>query len=177
MRLNRMGILCSVALMGTVAAETASAASIYHGICRGGPGTLQAISHNNEPNSVLIEWHYKKYRGLRSSVRSNGSHLSPGECSWSTNIIASHHSSFIRYRTFIDQLFFITTMADSVSMAKGFQHGTFFQDDKASDPNIAFLPNPSASPEEGSIFDPGTTWHMHLSIDAQNTLNLEYIRF
>jgi len=158
-----------VAALGiTALSGVASAATQYHLICRGSPESRVTVASSRDfPGDMDVNLLFDKYRGTKASVKTDGSHLAPGQCSWSTNVIASVYESGVYYRTAA------TNLRISVDLKGGpnDQHNTTFAtisyDPVSSDANLLWLQNPAdieADFNPGTIFDADVVWHMYVII-------------
>jgi len=167
-----------VALLGTVAlSSVASAATQYHLICRGSPDMrVMAVTHPDFPDEIAITLQISKYRGTKASVKTDGSHLPPGQCSWSTNVIASSYESGVFYRTAASNL---RISLDLWGGAGNDQYNNTFATlayhPATSDTNLMWLQNPTdidADRNVGTIFDADMVFHMYVTI-VTNTFILQ----
>jgi hypothetical protein len=169
-----------VAALGiTALSGEASAATQYHLICRGSPESRVTLGSSRDfPGDMHINLLFNKYRGTKASVKTDGSHLAPGQCSWSTNVIASVYGSGVLYQTAA------TNLRVSVDWKGGpnDQHNTtsasIAYDPATSDANLLWLQNPSdveAEQNPGTIFDADVVWHMYVTISLNSfTLRRAY---
>ena len=166
-----------VALLGTAALSgVASAAAQYHLICRGTPEARVMIGSSRDfPGDIDVNLEFSKYRGTKASVKTDGSHLAPGQCSWSTNVIASVYESLVYYRTAASNLRISLDLHGGPNDQYNNTFATIAYDPATSDANLLWLQNPSdgeTDPHLGTMFDSDVVWHMYVII-LSNTFVLK----
>jgi len=164
-----------VALLGTAALSgTASAATQYHLMCRGSPDTQVIVTSSIEsPGKMNISLQINKYRGTKASVKTDGSHLAPGECSWSTNVIASVYYSLVYYLAPASDLRIFINAYGGPNDNRTW--GSVAYAPETTDANLLWLGNISdgvEDPTKGTLFDPDIVYHLYVAIQT-NTFILK----
>jgi hypothetical protein len=163
-----------IAVLFTAAAAPAMAQN-YHAVCRGGAEAAIHAHTFNLFGGVKLRYTFEKYRGTKASVKTDGSHLGPGECSWSTNVMAAALKFPIRAETTMDKLGFYLDVAGSTRASDENHRATasLFRYDEY-DTDLAMLPT-SMVDNQGTIYDPDAVFHLYLYIE-NNQLFLAYVR-
>jgi hypothetical protein len=167
MKMIRKALSAGVALMALALAIPASAATEYHVICRGGlKGGVSLDSYNDGSGNVEIYFPIERYTGAKSAIKSNGAHLSPGQCSYDNALIPSAIYA-ISYGTSPHELHFFLDMYGGMSYSDGEDYGGFAFNPTTSDKNLMWLPNvlPGVNnPNKGSIFDSAWVFHFYSTL-------------
>jgi hypothetical protein len=150
-----------VSLMGVSAV---SAASLVHMVCRGG-GQMELRAHTIDVAAGTIDtWFiFQAYAGPKSSVQTDGSHLAPGECSWSAGIITQ--GNVVTYSTTADQVALSITLK-APYMQTGTYEGAFWRLDSATDLNLRWVPLMLTA--ENSLLDPNAILHFNVLVDGRS---------
>jgi hypothetical protein len=164
-------ILGAVLALSTFTTE-ASAAS-RHLICRGKAGTEIRLSSSLAlPGKIALEWGFDKYTGSKSNIKSNGGHLSPGQCSWDTAVITESYLQYIFYRAEPSAVWFSVGVTSDMS-TPGENWGSLGYFTSTKDKNVMWLPCfCSKNPSKGSIYDPAMVFHFYVNIIEDLELEL-----
>ena len=160
----RIPLVFGLALACVALTMPVSAATEYHVICRGSPdGGVSLDSYSDNSGDVGIYFIIDRYTGAKSAIKSNGAHLSPGQCSYDNGLIPSTVQA-INYRTSPHELHFFLDMYGGLSYSDGEDYGGFAYNPTTSDKNLMWLPSVApgvTDPSKGSIFDSGMVFHFY----------------
>jgi hypothetical protein len=177
-----LGVL--IAAIGIVFSCTVNAASVYHLVCRGGSaGNTRLRIASFSDSGVLstnVFYMFERYSGPASSIKSDGSHLLAGQCSWSTGLLARNQNYFLHeiqnssVMTTVD----FTPLDDNGMQTEIFSQSFIFPD--RNDPNQNYLPSytprAATSSVNGSIFDSNMVFHIYVKILTDNSLQFSYLK-
>src|SRR5690606_22467780 len=132
---------------------------------------MYVASANGAPYAA-VDYRFERYVGTKASVKTDGSHLAPGQCSWSTNVLASNY-----YR-------FTHTLKSNVTLLAWYDRSVtpdfnrrLVQDSAPrwhtglmvdrSDLNLSYLPSSEFDEPDrrGTILDPSMIFHIYVSIE------------
>jgi hypothetical protein len=170
--IRRFVVLGAMLAAGGIALPAQAATG--HLICRGSDdSTVNLTSIDNAAGDVAVSWGFEKYAGTASSIKANGGHLSPGQCSWDNGAIAARYIPNVTYFVDPSQIWMIITMRDDISTAGADNNGWFAYGRRTTDKNLMWLPTSTVSNHnKGSIFDPAMIFHFYVNISASNELSL-----
>lgn len=182
--MTRKYIHIVLAAMCGLAAVTTNAASVIHLICRGGVSEDTHLSvYSYAAGAGAVYYDFTPYQGKKADVKRDGSHLSPGQCSWATDVLASKYNTMY-YEISPDkaQIDHTTEIRPYLNDDGSITFDTFAIIDRdADDPNQAFIPfvnGPAGTPDsvKGSILDPDKIFNFYVTIDQYNRLELQYAK-
>lgn len=177
-----LGVL--IAVIGIICSCTVNAASVYHLVCRGGSAgntrmRIASFSESGIPRTNVF-YMFERYPGPTSSIKTDGSHLLAGQCSWSTGLLAPNQNYFLHeiqnsnVMTIVD----FTPLEDNGVQTELFSQ-SFVSPDR-NDPNQNYLPEytPRGLPSsvEGSIFDPQMIFHIYVKVLSDGSLLFSYLK-
>jgi len=155
-------------------------ATVYHLICRGSISgntnlTVEAFPDTGDTMGSWIHYRFQRYTGSKASVKSDGSHLAAGQCSWATNVLSSSYTYF-NHTIHNSKIYLHASFAPTIG-SEGLQQpaspNVWTAPDR-SDPNQDYLPyfgsNAIVPQGEGSIVDPNYIFHIYVSINSDNVL-------
>jgi hypothetical protein len=165
-------------------ASAATHASSVHLICRGGHTGNTNMSFTSVPTTdgmeTIVYYHFVPFKGTKSQVKRDGSHLHPGECSWATDVLSSKYNTLIYYisPSDVSQQTNIYMSADSANNAV-YDEFTVINVDPT-DPLQSFIPpfnGLQQSPDEiaGTILDENAIFNWYVTIDQFNHLVLQHL--
>ena len=155
-------------------------ATVYHLICRGSISgntnlTVEAFPDADNTMGTWIHYQFQRYTGSKASVKSDGSHLAAGQCSWATNVLSSSHTYF-NHTIHNSKIYLHASFAPTIG-SEGLQQPAspnIWTAPDRSDPSQDYLPyfgsNAIVPQGEGSIVDPNYIFHFYVSINSDNVL-------
>jgi len=168
-----------IMLVAIVMCSNASA-TVYHLICRGGAtGNTRldfesfAAASNGTGSFTYIAYIFERYTGAKATIKKDGSHLSPGQCSWATDVVRAPYNYFTHT---IDNpgtglLASVTPQVTGDQRQTSITTTATFIPNSA-DPDQAYLPlfsfNNPASEWSGSILDPQWVFHFYMKIRPED---------
>jgi hypothetical protein len=105
---------------------------------------------------------FKPWQGPKTSIRTDGSHLAPGECSTLFLAIPASWGSYFYYRTFADNFYWSIFMGKTSDLRSETSSAWLRLNPLSTDPNLIFIPPISATPDVDSIYDPNIVWRMRV---------------
>jgi len=180
---------CSFITLAAALGFCASAhATVYHLVCRGSLSGNTAIITETFANSsgspeAKVQYNFERYAGSASSIKKDGSHLAPGQCSWSQGLLGRdqtyfsqtiHHSQIFLHAYFVPT---VNTSEGPVPLEES-DHANIELFPDTNDPNQAWLPSfatHSVATPDGSILDQSMIFHIYVSINSDNSLQFSYL--
>jgi hypothetical protein len=168
MSFRYLSALAGAVLSLSIASAPASAATNIHTICRGGPVVIRGSSEDSGADAMYgaykLFFTMKRFRGAKSDIRSDGSHLAPGECSWSAGIIPASWGTEFEYDTRVEALLWDMTIdGTDDSTSPIVTHGEMGQNPAfASDLVLQLLPMSARDDWRGTIMDPARVVHLYV---------------
>jgi hypothetical protein len=151
--------VCAVMSAAVWASAPASAALTM--LCRGGPMSMEARTTDLVGNFGITVW-FKRWIGPKTSIRTDGSHLAPGECSLAILAIPESWGSRFYYRTFADNFYWSIYMGQTADSHSATSSAWLRLNPLSTDPNLLFVPPISATPDVNSIYDPNIVWRLRV---------------
>jgi len=156
------------------------AASVIHLICRGGISGKNSLEYTAYSSATgVVSYNFTPYKGKKSDVKRDGSHLGPGECSWATDVLASKYNTLVYY-TNGEQVLHDTYIQPSINDdgTVSYTTQTVLDPGLQDDPKQYFLPfintaDNSTDPLKGSILDDTMIFNFYVVIDKYDRLVLQ----
>jgi hypothetical protein len=123
---------------------------------------------------------FERYSGPASSIKSDGSHLLAGQCSWSTGLLTRNQNYFLHQipnssaTTIVD----FTPLDDNGMQTELFSQSFVFPDRNDSNQNYLpqYVPGSVSSSVAGSIFDPNMIFHFYVKVQSDGSLLFSYLK-
>ena len=187
----KISLLATLPIVSLLMAAPSYSATRYHLICRGSSAGNTSLHLENYPNpdqggvmSTDVAYFFERYKGTKASVKTDGSHLSAGQCSWSTDVLSSAYSKML-YTIKTSKIQVVGVIQPTIDKQLGvFKEGSLSDVQywvfDSGDPNQSFIPtvvnNMAVDGVKGSIFDETKTFHFYVTINPDDSLQLQYIK-